>query len=300
VSLDCYGLVVVHETLKNQSPILINKPNEKVSKIAINDTSLFLAIKKQDKDFLSFYKIPNQSLINFSPLRAKILNSLKTTSENIEDIDPKRSKIVIKNSDFFEIWDLETGSKELYLDLSEDLDAKYSYGVIIIYKQEQLDLKIFIQNTIDFSSYIVLIPNGTIPYFSRIISDKLLIGMDNKCIQVIDYKNPENSYSLGTSFRYYDMEGYDNGFILNNEHTGRFIGSPDPINCGMIDKVFGSYQDKIIVYSDDQKTVKIYSKSGLIEQFPITFGKNVSYIGTHDTFQQIYVVNSEGKVYIYD
>ena len=71
--------------------------------MALNKQELFIILKKPQKSQIFFYQIKVESLINFAPIRQKILKNLEVLTEMVEEVDGERKKVIIKTKDFLEI-----------------------------------------------------------------------------------------------------------------------------------------------------------------------------------------------------
>lgn len=258
-----------------------------------------MVIKKGQSIFLSFYKIATSTLINFSPIRSKILKSLSV--KNIEELDPVNSKLIIKNEEFLEVWSLESELKEYSLALSNGVDGKYSRGMLILLLQDQKDLKVFIHDPSTSSMYSLVFKEGTLPDYCEIVGKKLVIGMTNKPMLAINYTNNENKYNLAKCIRYYEMENYNDAFLLLENDTGIFLSNPDKIiNCGKLTKTYVNHEGNLIVHSRKDNCVKIIYSSGDVDEVSLYGIKDLSTLGTNLNSLQIYVGGTSGMISVFE
>ena len=260
-----------------------------------------MVIKRQTKPFVRFYQISTDSLVTFSPIRKRIMRNLNIQIDSIQLIDPIYKKIITKIQNRLEIWDLDSEKLENSFLLTNRFDAKYSSGMILLFYQENNELRIELHDHIRNLNFFVSLVGGILPYYCQIINDDLIIGMKNREMIKINYANSEIFCNLGKCIRYYEMEHYNDAFLLKENGRGIFISQPNNIiECGQLSRIFVNIKNKLIAYSKEEKTLKIITTEGIIEKIHSDELKNLNILGANKDSNQLYLGSTLGRILIFE
>lgn len=303
ITLDSHGKALLHGVFHDSSTSTLSKPSEKVVKMSLGSSFLYMLIKKPASPFMICYKLPTSSLVTFSPIRIKILQSLKALLGEIEEIDAEFLKISVKTSEFLEVWNLDTGEKDASVALLGRLDAKYNRGKLIALFQDGANLRVLINDLVKFSIFNLVVLNGIMPYFYEFLNEKLVLCMRNRGVMVLKCgNNSVETCNLSNCVRYYEMEHANDAFLLLDGGKGFFLSNPEKlIQCGVISDIFANTKENLIVYSGERKGIKVISsEEDVAEEFSVVGIKDISVIGTNKDSQQIYVANTCGRISVFE
>ena len=281
ITLDSHGKVLLHDNLAFSLPIILCKREEKVVKLALSQNYLYMIVKKPRKPYLSYYKVPTETLVTVSPIRTKILIHLRVNLQMIDELNSEYKKIAIKTADTFEIWDLDSEQKEFCTSLVGKLDAKHSKGKAIVLFSVQGNLIVQVIELPSLITHSLAVLGETMPLFYEIVADRLVLIMKTHGVMAITYANSgKECCQINRCVRYYEMEDTNNSFVLLEGGRGVFINNPDRIiQCGVISDIFTSKSDKLIAFSNDSKAIKVISTQGFVEEFSTVGIKRISTIG---------------------
>lgn len=83
--------------------LLISKPTELVYKAFLGSTGAFLILKRYNERHLRFYNLSETSLKSGSPVRNRILKSLKIEIKDLDEVDIDRQMITVKKNATFQL-----------------------------------------------------------------------------------------------------------------------------------------------------------------------------------------------------
>ncbi|OMJ69364.1 hypothetical protein SteCoe_32928 [Stentor coeruleus] len=301
ISLDSYGRAVLHNTLNSSPPIILGKPQERFLKLALNTYFLYIILKKPESQFLKIYKVPTESLHAFFPTRTQLFKNLQFTSLNIEELDAENLKLVIKNEQQFEIWDLESQEKSYSMQIPSGFDVRYSRGMIIFLYQDGQNLRIIVKDLRSDENWQLVILGGSMPYFCEVLGQNILIGMINREMKAINYRNAGTCFNYGKCLRYYAMEGIDDAFLLLENGQGVFASNPKSlIPCESIDRIFCNKDEHLFVYSKKSNAVKVITPNGMNEEIKLINASKLSAIGINVDSQHVYLGCVKGKISVFE
>lgn len=260
-----------------------------------------MIIKKQKSQLIRVYKVPTESLYELSPTRIRVFKNLQCTTLSIEELDAEYQKLVIRNQQQFEVWDLESQEKSYSMQIQSRFDVKYSRGMIILLYQDGQVLHIIVQDLNLNENYQLIIVGGIMPYFCEILGQNIVIGMNNREMQAFNYRNAGMCLNYGKCLRYYGMEKVEDAFLLLENGQGVFASNPkNLIPCGTIGRIFCNKDEQLFVHSAESNVIKVITPNGIQEEIKLTNSSKICAIGINSDSQHVYLGCAKGKISVFE
>ena len=212
---------------------------------------------------------------------------------SLRKIDAKNAKIVVKSSDLFTVYDLETDTQTFQC----QGEAWFSRNTVVKTDTDHAGMGFTVISLNHMkTAYFRMI--GVFSVFQvEVIQDCLVVGSNEKGVITVDLMAKDmQRVSRTPPLVYFEAETMEDALVVLPDGTSRFLMSPHVnLNTQFSCPVFTDLEDLFLIY-DEGHLVVIDMNNGAVYKSNIGIRRNVTCIGLNEDTMEVYLGCSNGQI----